>query len=333
VAKHNAGHLDLPLILRCEASEAIEKLETENQEKSQLEVSRWFVPCSKSRSARKAMMIVSLFSKRFLSQSAFLGLALLGSSHILQAPAQAQEEGWIALTDKEHQKGKDWSGTFGVVGYYESEYEGSDEYSLNAFPWIEVTYRNRFYFSSHEGVGAHMLATDSWTLGAGLDYYMGRGDDESDYLRRLGDISPGLEAKLFAKYHLENLTLSATLRQDVMGNDDGTLLTGAISYDFNISDGIRMSLGLDGTVMSEQYAQTYYGVSRRQAAASGYRQYTPEAGIKDIGASIKGEYNFNETWGLMGLARYSMLGDAATGSPFNRSDYAIHTALGVGYRF
>jgi len=31
--KQNAGHLDLPLILRCEAPEVIEKLETKNQEK------------------------------------------------------------------------------------------------------------------------------------------------------------------------------------------------------------------------------------------------------------------------------------------------------------
>jgi len=34
------GHLDLPRILRCEASEVIEKLETKNQEKRSLEVSK-----------------------------------------------------------------------------------------------------------------------------------------------------------------------------------------------------------------------------------------------------------------------------------------------------
>lgn len=288
------------------------------------------IPNSILRGAAKSLP----FRGTCLARPLLSGLLACGILLSAVAPIRAQEAGWVPVTARtKPDKAGEWDATFGVMTYGESEYHGSDKYAGNAWPWIEVTWRDRVYFSSERGVGLNFLATERWVAGAGLDYYMGRGDDESDYLRNMGDISPGLEGKLFAEARFGNLTLGAEFRQDLMGADDGALLTGTIAVDFEVFDDARLSLGLDGTVMSENYAQTYYGVDSLQAARTGYNTYTPEAGIRDIGASMKGEYFFNEHWGLMAYGRYAMLGDPVTSSPLNKTDSYIEAGFGAGYRF
>jgi outer membrane protein len=62
--------------------------------------------------------------------------------------------------------------------------------------------------------------------------------------------------------------------------------------------------------------QTYFGVSRKDAARSGLDRYNADSGIKDVGLDLGLNWIFTQSWSAKGIARYTRLvGDADDDSP------------------
>lgn len=47
--------------------------------------------------------------------------------------------------DQQYSQNSDWSVRLGAMGMYKPKYEGSEDYELQGFPIIDVTWRNRFF--------------------------------------------------------------------------------------------------------------------------------------------------------------------------------------------
>lgn len=128
-----------------------------------------------------------------------------------------------------------------------------------------------------------------------------------------------IEAGAFVRYWLSSdFRLSAEARQGINGH--GALI-GLIGVDYVLRDRDKwlLSFGPRLTVASGRFARTYFGVTPREAAATGVPAYSPDAGPTAAGAVVGLRRQLSRRWGVLAYAKYDrLLGDAASSPVVDR---------------
>ena len=96
-----------------------------------------------------------------------------------------------------------------------------------------------------------------------------------------------------------------------------------------------MALGPRLFFASEDYLQTYLGVTPAQAAASGLPVFDPDGGIRGVGLEADFKYRISQRWSVVGEVGYERLVLDAAESPIAElgSENQFAAALGLTYRF
>lgn len=240
--------------------------------------------------------------------------------------ASEEEERVGGIRGKLH----DWKVTAGFGAVYLPEYEGSDEYEVQPFPLISAQFGDRVFLDT-DG-----LKVDVWkqsgfrfAITGGAD--MGRKEDDSYYLRGLGDIDPGGVVGGLVSFETGPFEFYAALDKTIGGSEGltGTVGTKA-SYQY---ERFIFSADLSGTWADDKHMESYFGINAAQSARSGLAEYEAGAGFKRV--DIKGTitYLWTEHWMVTGAAGAGfLLGDAKDG-PIVKEDVQPFAMLGVGYRF
>ena len=126
------------------------------------------------------------------------------------------------------------------------------------------------------------------------------------------------------------------VRNDVLGEHDGLLVTPELEYFFAVNRIFRIGAGVNATWASEDYMNAYFDVTANDAVASGLPQFNADSGFKDAGAEVYSILSLSEQWGVFSRVAYNrLIGDAAD-SPIVRQagdrDQLFYGA-GVFYRF
>jgi outer membrane scaffolding protein for murein synthesis (MipA/OmpV family) len=225
-----------------------------------------------------------------------------------------------------------WSIVLGVGAEVEPQYTGSQRYVLNPGPTIDVRYRDQFFFSTGEGLGANLLRGSHYRAGAAISYDRGRDQDLNLRLRGLGDVSPAPELKLFAEYAILPFVLRADLRRG-LGGHDGYIGEVATYLPIAGSEHFHWFVGPSVELADSRYMSAYFGISPEQSARSGYRRFTADGGIKSIKFGTTAGYNFTEHWLVeCDAAVQRLLGDAAR-SPVTEEKAQFLVAITLGYQF
>jgi outer membrane protein len=90
------------------------------------------------------------------------------------------------------------------------------------------------------------------------------------------------------------------------------------------------------TYANDSYMKTYFGITTSQAAASGFKEFNANGGIKDMGIGTSIIYSFNKYWSFLTIANYTRLINDAAKSPLVEnagSKNQFWLGLGVAYRF
>ena len=87
----------------------------------------------------------------------------------------------------------DWSFTLGAGAMYAPDYEGSNDYEVSPVPVIEVSWRDRVWLTTTDGVGlfASPFQTEALRVDLGVEYDFGRKEDDNAALKGLGDLEGG----------------------------------------------------------------------------------------------------------------------------------------------
>lgn len=222
--------------------------------------------------------------------------------------AQAQERGEDA--------GGDWQVMLGAGAIYSPDYEGSDEYEVQPFPFISVAYRDIAYIRGPE-IGINILrlnTSDGLQVKAGpiARYRRDRPEDRNSDLRGLGDVDLAIElgGALAVEYRQAFVRLS--LAKDVAGGHEGLVGEGEVGVRFDLADTLSASVSAQASWADSDYMNTYFSVTSAQSAASGLPVYQAGSGIKDVGAGLGLSYRLGSNWMLTAMGGYSrLLGDAA----------------------
>jgi len=234
----------------------------------------------------------------------------------IAAPAAAQQP-LAVYTNGANGSTKDWDVRLGLGAQIQPEYEGGDEMKGMPLPLISIKYRDIAWLRGPMlGLNAFTWQgpreTDKLQLGPAIRYQRGRDQDDSDDLRGTGNIDPGLEAGFFITYGIGQWSAGLMMFQDVSSSHDGFTVRPAVGHTAQLGPKWQLRSELYSTYASDDYMETFFGITAQQSARSGMRRYQAEAGFKDVGLLFDLDYALSKNWALttrVGLKK--MLGDAA----------------------
>jgi len=282
----------------------------------------------------------------FLTKLTRLAASSLAVSALFTGAALSQSLGGFGEEDD----GGDWDFFLGAGVAYEPEFEGSDRYETNALPALQIVWRDRILLTP-EGLGAFIVSQERYRISAAVGYGGGRDEDDSDYLRGLGDIDDGAVLSLGAQYDLGFAIATADVRKFLDGSE-GTLVTLGLQSEvpFGVVRGALVPTGtnprdafnergllLTGGVSVDwadgDYNQAFFGVDAAQSTSSGLRQFSAGSGVKSVNVDLGFAKPLGRNWGLTGGVTYSrLLGDAAD-SPIVQTEDSVSATLAVGFSF
>lgn len=221
-------------------------------------------------------------------------------------------------------------------------YSGSDENRVSTALVLDYSMRNGFFVSSTRGLGyGNNLGNVDYS--AALSYRTGRKDhnvdsddmnDGSDHLRGMGNIKGSALGVVGLGYNFTPW-LSAQLQAEVpfSQRDNGAALHVGIVSPLYHSPKNSVTMALTSSWGTNDYMQTYYGVSAPQSAASGFTQYDAGSGIYAWSLNLDWTHNFTERWSVVADAGYTQLAGDARNSPIVQRKSSPTGSLKVTYRF
>jgi outer membrane protein len=222
------------------------------------------------------------------------------------------------------------------------DYEGSDEYTFGIAPFFRWTFWGERYIQLRANeLSVNVLNSKYFQLGPLATYKFGRSDVDDDVVDRMEDIDDTVELGAFAAYVLRS---QQNIRQRFIADVDFLHDVGGVSNSFRVSMGARywhpvarrldLMIGLRGTLVTDDYMNTYFGVSGDDAVRSGLPEFRADGGGKDIAVTLGSLFYLTENWVLSAGVKYSrLLGDAAD-SPIvddRGSANQFIAGVGVGY--
>ena len=197
------------------------------------------------------------------------------------------------------------------------DYEGSSDYELVPLPAADVRFSNGMYIALLGlNLRANLIPSKIWRLGPVYNYRPERDDVENNKVDKMKQVSDANELGIYGGLTWNNWFVWLDILEDVGDAYDGWYATLRGGYNWAINEAWTLSMGGHTTYANDDYMQTYFGVSRRDAERSGLDRYNADGGMKEVGIDLGLNWNFAHRWGLRSFAQVSQLiGDADDDSP------------------
>lgn len=235
------------------------------------------------------------------------------------------------------QKPSDWDITIGAGPGYHPRYEGSQDYRPTVLPYLDISWRDRLFLSTDDGLGANVLRYEGLTVGPYLQLSEKRKEGVDERLRGLGDFHTGLQGGVFVNYEwAPDQSVFVKLRRDILNNRQGLFadLGTDISVPFGKDwiGGVRAIL----TWADADALQPYFGVTASQSAASIFPTFRPRAGLRDLTIEPTLTRLLDAHWSVTLRAEYERLLSDAADSPIIRNGGAadqLEVGVTLNYHF
>jgi outer membrane scaffolding protein for murein synthesis (MipA/OmpV family) len=197
------------------------------------------------------------------------------------------------------------------------DYEGSEDYEAVPVPFADVKFGNGMFIKLLGlNLRANLIPDKMWRLGPVYNYRAERDDVDNNAVDDMKKVSDANELGIFGGFDINNWSVSLEFLADIGEAHDGWYSKLRGGYTWIINPSWALSTGAFTTYADDDYMQTYFGVSRQDAARSGLDRYNADSGIKDVGLDLGVNWIINPNWSTKGLASYTRLvGDADDDSP------------------
>ncbi|TNE47021.1 MAG: MipA/OmpV family protein [Sphingomonadales bacterium] len=234
-----------------------------------------------------------------------------------------------------------------------SSYDGSDDYRLVPFPFVQG--RIAGIGISPRGPGLAFDITPVADQGADLSFgpvVRLRSDRASgirdDVVRQAGKLDRAVEIGLNTGFALsgvskrgDRLSFGLEARHDVASAHNGFVVAPSVSYSRPFGRAVFAQLSANIEWVSDDYADYYYSVSPAQSAASGLSEFAADGGLTSIGTGLLVGFDLdgnalNGGLGLVTITGYSRLVGDAKDTPYTSvrgSADQFFGAVGVVYTF
>jgi outer membrane protein len=226
-------------------------------------------------------------------------------------------------------------GMFGLGVAYVPRYQGSDESEIRVLPLLEYHWANGIFIGGENNtvLGMQFSEASGLRYGIGLGVSGRRKENTSRALSGMGDIANKPTLNAFVKYALtKEFALNSNMQLGAGQDRNGNSIQVEGSYAIRLNPSLQLSLNVGASYANAAYMQEYFGVSASQARTSGYRAFTPSAGLRDVTAGVRLSYQINPSWTLLsGISNASLSSDAKD-SPVVRQANSQKVFIGFGFR-
>lgn len=182
-----------------------------------------------------------------------------------------------------------------------------------------------FEYGSSRSVGFRQ----GWGLQGSVRYLGERSSKDYDQIKGLDDVPWSLELGLGVGYEQRNWRAFTDVRYGFVGHNTWVADIGADAIAYPI-EGLTLTAGPRFSFGTDKFAQTYFGVSPSESAASGLSSYDASGGLLGAGIEIGARYLFNERWGVEGAVGYDRLVNSAADSPITQDGSPDQYSARVG---
>lgn len=229
--------------------------------------------------------------------------------------------------------------TVGIATQYAPQYMGADKYDATVVPYFDWT-NGTWFVNSEKGVGMTHSFDNGFYLGQALGYTWGRTDDDDSWLQ---DGSKHLKGMGKIKTALNSTTTLGWWMAPWLGFE------GNIIAPLTESQGVLYNIGLNVVLFNDdsdiltvstirnygdaRYNNTWFGVSEKQSANTGFRQFNADWGLTSVDYGINWQHSFSQNWSGYADLRYTTLANRVSHSPVvDKEDYFTFT-VGAFYTF
>ena len=220
----------------------------------------------------------------------------------------------------------------GVGLMAQPRYPGSDETIFVPYPLIAVS---KFFVPGYGSIDGDK-DTRGLTVYPSFNFIGKRESSDSNELEGLDDVDWSLEAGLGVSYRYDWIRGFVEVRQGFNGYS-GQVAQFGIDLIGNPTEDLEVRVGPRAGWGSQNYMQTYFGISAQEAADSPLydKSYKADAGFNTVGLAGSASYKLTDSWKLHALAGWDrMIGDAGN-SPIveEGSEDQFYGGAGLTYRF
>ncbi len=265
-------------------------------------------------------------SQRF--KLSFLSLTLVMGLSVTDTPASAQ---WFIPGDPE-----DWKASVGLGAGIRPDYPGAKNLVATPVPFIDVTYKKRFFLNSGRGLGTFLYGDKDGRL----KYMLGVAVGPSFESRSRKDV-PGLPkvgmtaaARAFGEVFFDSWSFETVVSKDMIGEGhEGMSVDLGLNYTHRVKETGLVRIGPQLRYVSGDYMDSFYTVTPQQSALSGLSPFNAGSGIDRVGGRAYLSYPIAKHWNIVGLVSYHLLIADAANSPVSRTRHQIGLYSGLSYRF
>jgi MipA family protein len=248
-----------------------------------------------------------------------------------------------------------WTVSVGAAVISKPDYEGSKKSIGGILPQISVSYRLGDYgkvgIDPRAGLAWTPISSDAYSFGVGLALDYGRKDNAngtvfqpgSKLLAGMGRIKPSAEFNVFGHYTLGvpiYAQLSKGLSDGKINNlnrerdgHGGTRIELGVDVPWKATKDLTLTFSPNVVWADKKYQEAYFGVNAAQAAASKFKAYTADGGVKSAGININADYKLDKHWTGSVNASFNQLRGSASKSPLVSSKGQTTVFAGFTYTF
>lgn len=228
---------------------------------------------------------------------------------------------------------KDFRVSIGPALISTHKYEGDSGSTSHLLPSFNLNYKDRVTFNPR-GLLYSFYPDEHFTISGGLSYNFGRDESDSYNLKGLGSIDETFLGIFAVNYRLGRFLEFASRLESGIGGSYGELLLFRMSCKVaRISNILFVKLVANVAYADNDYMDSFFSITPKQAANSPYQQYNADAGFKSNGIALHSIYLINKNWQMLGVIKQSRLINDAASSPLVFRKYQDSMVVSLQYSF
>ncbi|GFE76002.1 MipA/OmpV family protein [Novosphingobium sp. TCA1] len=162
-------------------------------------------------------------------------------------------------------------------------YQGADDYRVLPLPALDIV-SGPFFANLRDGIGAKAIETRDFTIGASIALTPGyRRRDVPDGVR---GVDFGAGARIFGSFRAGGAMATIGGTQGFVGGTGGVTVDASLAYPVPVSPRLTLVPAAVVTWGDRKNNDRYFGITAREAQASGLSQFRAGSGFKDASANV-----------------------------------------------
>ncbi len=212
-------------------------------------------------------------------------------------------------------------------------YVGSGGSDTLFLPYVNASYKGRFFINPALGAGAYAIRTEKFRLSASGNLSLGRKGKDTPFNSGLFDVDTGVTGSLAARYYLPFAALDVVGTVPLGGDLNGARLDTLLTTEIKPLPNLRITPGVRATFNTGEWINTYYGINAEQSAAIKQPGLDYSSGLSTIGLHSAAYYQISETIEIAGIVNYSMLVGDIKDSPLTPKNDGLTLAAALVRKF